>query len=406
MRPRAMRGWRGCLLAGLLCPWTASAGEPAVDGPARATPAAPAVSQAAMAEYPRKLQEYLRARRAYEAEAAAYWNRIAEKRRARNGKRRNHQAISIDDYVLTQPPLYSGPARPVDPSGREVPPPREYVPVVTDFLKSAAEHFNFVPQRPQSEIEYKRGYAKAASQAGLTKQQVVRIYAFESGGNGGYDVQAGLEHQTPGARAINTALGYNQLLNTNSVELMAEHGDEFIKILKSRVAGSAGEARKMLESKLEVVQRMVQFARTVPDEWAEHDKLANTPKGLGVHAMNLDRDVGPLLQVQKLSNSVVFARTRGYKAALTAAELEMMNLTGDGNGLDMIMMPPDMREKVPTSNFFQQGGYGRNPVAIRNNVVSKLLAATDAKMDQEEKLRGARDLAAAFSHEFRLIGVQ
>jgi hypothetical protein len=55
-----------------------------------------------------------------------------------------------------------------------------------------------------------------------------------------------------------------------------------------------------------------------------------------------------------------------------------------------------MRDKVPTSNFFQQGGYGRNPVASRNNVVAKLIAATDAKMDHEVQLQGARDMAAAF----------
>ena len=51
---------------------------------------------------------------------------------------------------------------------------------------------------------------------------------------------------------------------------------------------------------------------------------------------------------------------------------------------------------MPTSNFFLRGGYERNPVAIRNNVVSKLLAVTDARMDQAVTLQGAKDLAAAF----------
>ena len=32
----------------------------------------------------------------------------------------------------------------------------------------------------------------------------------------------------------------------------------------------------------------------------------------------------------------------------------MMNLTGDGNGFDMVTMPADWRDKVPTANFFQQ----------------------------------------------------
>jgi hypothetical protein len=136
----------------------------------------------------------------------------------------------------------------------------------------------------------------------------------------------------------------------------------------------------------------------VPDTWSEHDRLANTSKGLAVHALNLDLDVGPLLQTQKLLDSVVFARAQGYGGELSAAELEMMNLTGDGNGLDIIRMPPAWRERVPTSNFFQPGGYERNPIAGRSGVVAKLIAATNAVMDQESKLQGAKDLTALFAN--------
>ena len=112
--------------------------------------------------------------------------------------------------------------------------------------------------------------------------------------------------------------------------------------------------------------------------------------------MNLDIDVGPMLQTQKLMTSVVFARRKGYNGALSAADLELMNLTGDGNGFDMVTMPAAMRDQVPTANFFQRGGYQRNPVAIRHNVVAKLVAAMNAVMDREIKLQGAQDLAAAF----------
>ena len=55
-----------------------------------------------------------------------------------------------------------------------------------------------------------------------------------------------------------------------------------------------------------------------------------------------------------------------------------------------------MREQVPTSNFFQRGGYERNPVAIRNNTVAKLLDVTDRRMDSNSNLPGAKELAAAF----------
>jgi hypothetical protein len=133
----------------------------------------------------------------------------------------------------------------------------------------------------------------------------------------------------------------------------------------------------------------------VPVQWSEHEKLANTPQGWGVHAMVLDIDVGPLLQTHKLLTSVLFARAKGYTRPLSAAELEMMNLTGDSTGLDMVTMPQAMREQVPTSNFFQRGGYERNPVAIRHNTVAKLLAITDVRMDSNSNLPGARELAGA-----------
>jgi hypothetical protein len=110
----------------------------------------------------------------------------------------------------------------------------------------------------------------------------------------------------------------------------------------------------------------------------------------------LDRDIGPLLQAQKLLNSVLFARSKGHKGQLTAAELEMMNFTGDGNGLDMVMMPPALRRLVPTANFFQQSGYERNPIARRTGVVAVLLASIDARMDEASQLQGAKELAAAF----------
>jgi hypothetical protein len=142
---------------------------------------------------------------------------------------------------------------------------------------------------------------------------------------------------------------------------------------------------------------MIAFARSVPNSWAEHDQLArSTVGGLGIHAAILDRDIGPLLQTQKLLNSVLYARRNGYKAPLTAAELEAMNLTGDGNGFDIVTMPPELRQRVPTANFFQQSGYERNPIARRTGVVAALLAAIDTKMDQASQLPGAKELAAAF----------
>ena len=372
----------------------------AMDGAALPAATAAAMAQAAspqaIAEYRLKLKQYLEVRAPFDQEAAAYWNSISEKRRGRNAKRREHQPIALDDYVLTQPPVYTGPKRPVNPEPEPERPPREHkaIPVVADLLQAAAQQYQFRPQRPATELEFKRAYARVAAAAGLTREQAVRVYSFETGGTGNYDVQSGIEHG--GRRAISTAIGYNQLLTTNSVELIAEQGPEFVRALKEKAAQLSGAPRSAMDQKIEVLKRMVAFTKSVPDEWAEHDRLANTPQGWAVHAMVLDIDVGPLLQTHKLLTSVIFARIKGHTRPLTAAELEMMNLTGDGTGLDMVTMPQAMREQVPTSNFFQRNGYERNPVAIRHNTVAKLLDVTDARMDSNSNLQGARDLAAAF----------
>jgi hypothetical protein len=400
MRCHPIRHSHRCLLVTLLLIAPQARAMDAVVVPAETANAlAQAASPQAIAEYKRKLKEYQEARAVFEEEAGAYWSSISEKRRGRNAKRRDRQPIAADDYVLTQPPVYDGPKRPVDPSPEpDQRPPRERktIPVVADLLKAAAEHFQFAPQRPANEIEFKRAYARVASAAGLTREQAVRVYSFETGGNGNHDMQSGLSASRPGSRAISTAIGYNQLLTTNSVELVAEQGHDIVKALTEKAAHLSSQPRKAMDHKISVLKRMVAFARSVPDEWAAHEKLADTPQGWAVHAMVLDIDVGPLLQTHKLLTSVIFARNKGYTRPLTAAELEMMNLTGDGTGLDMVTMPQALREKVPTSNFFQRSGYERNPVAIRNNTVAKLLAVTDSRMDSNSNNQGARDLATAF----------
>ena len=229
MRPRLIRIGFGFVALALLArmPQAMTAEPDAATLPASTADAmAQAASPESIAEYRRKLAQYQEARAAFDQEAGAYWGAITEKRRGRNAKRRDHQPIDLDDYVLTQPPVYAGPKRPVNPAPEPEPerPPREHkaIPVVADLLQAAAQQYQFKPQRPANEMEFKRAYARVAAAAGLT------------------------------------------------------------------------------------------------------------------------------------------------------------------------------REQVPTSNFFQRSGYERNPVAIRHNTVAKLLAITDARMDSNSNLQGARDLASAF----------
>lgn len=387
----ASRALLGAMQAGLTCMLLAG-----VPGSAAAQSDRPP-GAAAIAEYRKKLAAYEAARAAFETQAGPYWNLIAEKRSLRVGKRRNGRPVGLDDYVLTQPPVYTGPPRPVDPEApAAIPPERPAVPVVADFLAAALQHYGFVPQPPRSESEYKRAYARIASAAGLMRDQAVRVYSFEVGGNGKYDLQSGVE-QSKERRAVSTALGYNQLLAANSIDILSRKGEALVRLLQAELPRRDGAAGKALEEKIAALRRMTAASKSVPYNWSAHVRLGLEPRGFGIHALNLDIDIGPHLQMQKLLDSVLFAQRSGHRAPLSAAELEMMNLTGDGNGFDMVTMPHAMREKVPTANFFQRGGYERNPVAARNNTVARLIAATDARMDREEKLPGARELAAAFA---------
>lgn len=345
--------------------------------------------------YEAALAQYNAARAPYEEAASAYWDDVAAMRRIRNAKRRNNQQAVADDYVMTQPPVYSGPPRPADPNapGRD-PDERPPIPLVADFLQSAKEQFGFVPDRP-SETEFKRAYAQAALAAGLTREQIVGVYAFETGGNGTYDMQAGVTPTRP--RAISPAVGYNQLLSTNSVSILSEFGQRIVANLRQKSNTLTGLAKLAMDRRIEALKRMIAYARSVPHSWSEFDRLAKTTAGgIGIHAVILDRDIGPTLQVQKLASSLHFARTKNYTAPLTAAELELMNLTGDGNGIDMVTMPADLRPRVPTANFFQRNGYERNPVARRTGVVANLIADIEKQMARGAQAPGARELAAAF----------
>ena len=299
---------------------TGDASPPTGDASPKTDDASPKTGDASPAIDP--VEVYRQARIAFNNETEAYWQSIADKRGARIAKRRKGEQIVLADYVLEQPPVYSGPPRPPGyvprPSLKRSP---ASFPTVPEFLAAAERHYNFVPDLPKSEAEFQQTYAKVATEAGLTREQAVRIYAFETGGNGEYDTQAG-RTSNKNAKPISTAIGYNQLLTANSVNLLAGHGDKFLAALNSAAAGLAEADREAMNRKIEVLQKMVDFSRSVPHSWSAHGRLARTDGGKGIHAATLDRDIGPLLQTQKLLDWVVYAKERGLPGPLAAVELE------------------------------------------------------------------------------------
>jgi hypothetical protein len=331
---------------------------------------------------------YLIARADFERQAQVYWTLVDERREHRRKKHAQQKAFTADDYVLEQPLKYAGPAlapeiaalvataKPVE--------PEKPMAALADFLSNARSQFNFVPERT-TEHEFKRRYAADALAAGLSKDQVVRVYALETGGRGTFDMQAGIDPDTRNGRPISSAIGYAQLLSANSSNELVRHGEHFIARLEAMQTPVA-------RAKASVLRAMLREAKAVPNEWREHQKFALTPAGQGIHAINLDADIGPWLQVLKLKGLLETAAKEAGRSSLTGAELELMNLAGPRTGLEMMQA---IGRRVPTSNFFAEAAYYRNSV-VREKTGAELLVALDERMVAGMKKPGAIDFALAF----------
>ena len=112
---------------------------------------------------------------------------------------------------------------------------------IRDRLK-AVERRTGVQLEPGSKTYQLMGQA-AVQMCIRDRDQVVRIYSFEATGNGDYQIEAGLEYNKH-ARAVSTALGYNQLLGTNSVEIVAEDGNKFAEVLHTQAAQLPADQRQ------------------------------------------------------------------------------------------------------------------------------------------------------------------
>jgi hypothetical protein len=141
---------------------------------------------------------------------------------------------------------------------------------------------------------------------------------------------------------------------------------------------------------------MLKVARSIPNEWGHHMRFAGTPAGLGIHALNLDADVGPWLQVLKLKGLKDDAATAG-RGSLTGAQIELMNLAGPRTGLEMLL---PVAQNMPTSNFFSRAGYYRNGI-VRDRTAAELIKALEERMEVNIKKPGAVEFAQIFDEVAR-----
>jgi hypothetical protein len=384
--------WRGPLAMLLLA---LSSGTPVVAQ--QIAPIDPAIQAQLTPTQLRSYSDYLRGRASFEQQLEMYWALVDERRDNRRRKHAAKLAYVTDDYVLEQPPKYTGPALSADIAKvvTTVKPvePDKPLPNVAEFLESARAQFGFLPE-PTTEREFKRRYALDALAAGLNKSQVVRVYALETGGRGTFDMQAGIDPVTRQGRPISSALGYAQLLSANSISELVRHGDGFIQRLNAMAAEPNVPAARAqsLQQKAQILRRMMAAAKSVPNEWRDHQAMGRTPPGLGIHTLNMDADIGPWLQVLKLKGLLATALSEAGRTSLTGAELELMNLAGPRTGLEM-MQP--VGKAMPTANFFAQAGYYRNTI-VREKTGEQLLLALDQRMEEGLKQPGAIEFSAVF----------
>jgi len=347
-------------------------------------------------------QAWRTARQAYEQKLDAYWEKVDGKRQERKAKRASRVPFEASDYVMSFPPTYSGPklqdalaakyAKFLQEQDKQSPEPAKEMATVEDYLAAAKKVYGFVPER-LSEKEFKRRYAEEARALGLAKDQVVRVYALETGGIGTYDMQAGIHPIKKTGRAISSALGYAQLLDANSVDELAAHGAFFIERLqqKAKNPNLTAARRHALAVKTTILKRMYANARRVPYSWERHQAYAKTFEGMGMHALNIDGDIGPILQAQKLKGLKELAEKFG-RPNLSGPEIEVMNLSGPATGLEL-MQPAGL--KAPVTNFFARRAYYVNKMVV-GLTGEQLLAELGRRMDESIKAAGSQEFADAF----------
>jgi hypothetical protein len=347
-------------------------------------------------------QSWREARQAYEQKLDGYWDKVDSKRSERKKKRASKTPFDGNDYVMTFPPTYSGPklsadlakkyAKFSDDQEKAQPTPPKEMSTVADYLDAAKRVYSFTPER-LSEKDFKRRYAEEAAALGLAKDQVVRVYALETGGIGTYDMQAGIHPIKRTGRAISSALGYAQLLDANSVDELAQHGAIFIDRLteKLRNPNLTAQRRALLKSKLAGLKLMYANVKRVRLDWEAAQVYAKTPQGMGIHAINLDGDIGPMLQAFKLKGLKDTAE-KFDRPNLSGAQMELMNLSGPVTGLEM-MLPHG--QKAPVTNSFTRRAYYVNKMVI-GLTGEQLLAELDRRMDDSMKTSGSQEFASAF----------
>jgi len=370
--------------------------------------------QADAASYREELAAYRAAYARFEEEEKRYWAAIEAKKDIRTAKRKAGQAFTLDDFVLSHPPKYSGPKRPKDPNAGPIiktPPPKSTLPRADDLRLAMRELYDHkLPQ--YQEKDFKIAYAREAKRHGLSAEQVIGVYALETGGLGPFDRVSGEIPKINGkckvekyvGQPLSTALGYFQLLNANTSSTLAANArgpeaQRFSNRLRAKADEAKGKRKRELKQKAKLMDRMVKdmdqaIARmnVEKNNWAEFRALGKTKLGYAIHALNLDVDIGPMIQMSKLAFVRNYAIEKGL-GDVASDRLELMNLVGYPRGAKML---EPVAFNVPTANFVSATEIRANNSVLGDKTVAESVEKIRRVIDKRKQECGSEEFFKAW----------
>jgi hypothetical protein len=221
------------------------------------------------------------------------------------------------------------------------------------------------------ETEFKRRYTSEAVRIGQENgfdkthvQTIVQgIYSFEDGGWGTHDTLSGMPSalaadDAPGTTTIadmrehyhpkSTGVGYNQLLRATTMLNLDQHSADIVAGLKQNAAKDPAR-HDILLAKADLVEHLKETMdkelklmghnkggklpnaylsrEGVPTDLLYHtfaNSNAKTSSGApaseianAIHSLNLDGDIGPIIQAQELSGLLNYAHSENFEQLLT-----------------------------------------------------------------------------------------
>lgn len=362
------------------------------------------------ASYQEQLATYKASYGEFKKRKARYWLDIEKKKDIRTARRKAGKKFKRKHFVLSHPPKYTGPKRPRNPNPAPVakkPAKKRSTLPRPNELRAAMRDLYGLKLPQHRERDFKLAFAREAQRYGVSAEQAIGVYALETGGRGPFDLVSGevigrnkkCKLTKRAGRPLSSALGYFQLLNANTSSTVAGNArgpqeERFSNRLRELASKERGKRKRELEKKADLLDRVVlDMEQTIArmsvkkNNWREFRQLGRTKLGYAVHALNLDLDIGPMIQMSKLA----FVRSYAIKKGLgdpQSDRLELMNLVGYPRGARML---EPVAFTVPTANFVSENEIRSNFPVLGDKTVEEAIAKIRRVIGKRKKECGAQE---------------